>query len=115
LLARGRPAREVVALEVALQDAIVRLLGNTALLLLGNSSRPLRQRLVALYFEETNVVSHVETQREFLLQTMQTPAKPERIAENQRAYLRARTEPLRQRLQKLPLSPTLASRRRRKL
>ena len=114
LLARGRPLHEVVALEVALQDAIVRLLGNTALLLLGNSSRPLRARLVGLYFEETDVVSHVETQRQFLAQTMRTAADPERIAHSQRAYLRARTEPLRQRLQKLPVGPTLVSHQRRK-
>jgi DNA-binding FadR family transcriptional regulator len=115
LLARGRPLHEVVTLEIALQDAIVRRLGNTALLLLGNSSRPLRQRLVALYFADTDVVSHVETQRQFLMQTMQAPAEPQRIAERQRAYLRERTEPLRQRLQRLPLSPTLVPRRQRKL
>lgn len=115
LIAKQKPVLEILALELDLQDRIVRLLGNTTLMLLGNSSRPLRRKLVLLYFEETDVRSHIETQRQFLTRAVQGPADAGQIAETYRSYLRSRTEPLRRRLQALPVSPTLAPRRRKKL
>jgi GntR family transcriptional regulator, transcriptional repressor for pyruvate dehydrogenase complex len=114
LLAGRKALAPIVALELDLQDRIARLLGNTTLMLLGNSSRPLRRKLVALYFEETDVRAHVLAQRQFLVAAAQSQADAGQIAETYRAYLRSRTEPLRRRLQALPVSPTLVSRRRRK-
>jgi len=114
LLAKSKAVAEVVALELDLQDDITRLLGNTTLMLLRNSSRPLRRKLVALYFEETSVRDHVEAQRALLAGARRGTPDAEQLAENYRQYLRLKTEPLRRRLQTLPVNPAIVSRRRRK-
>jgi GntR family transcriptional repressor for pyruvate dehydrogenase complex len=106
----GNGLSTVAELEVSLQDQIIRVLGNTALVLLANSSRPFRLRLVCLYFEECDVRAHVEAQRAQLRQIMSSLALNELdIVGSYRAYLRQCTSGLRKRLQALPVGPALVS------
>lgn len=105
-LDEGADLARLTDLEIAMQDRVVHLLGNTSLLLLGNSSRPLRSRLVRLFFESTDVREHVEAQRALLRQALSgAGVSAEQIASSYRAYLRERTQPMRRRLEALPLSP----------
>lgn len=113
LLDSKKDVSRVAALEVALQDRVMRLLGNTSLVLLGNSSRPLRMKLVTLYFEVTDVRSHVESQRALLRRGIGGSLGAEQIATSYREYLRERTVALRLRLQSLPVNPSRSSPRRR--
>jgi GntR family transcriptional repressor for pyruvate dehydrogenase complex len=110
LEAEATPAT-LAELEVALQDRLVRVLGNTGLVLLGNSSRPLRQRLVQMFFEEVAMREHVEMQRALLRESMNrasvSPLSAPEIATFYRAYLLERSAPLRRRLSALPMNPAL--------
>ena len=107
LTTHKRALPDVVALELELQDRIVRLLGNTGLVLLGNSSRPLRHKLVELYFGETDVVAHVEAQRRLLNEAFGSRRVAERIAKTYRAYRRDKSEALRRPLESLPVGPSI--------
>lgn len=105
--ARG-PASQLVELEVALQDRVIRTLGNTGLILLGNSSRPLRRQLVTLFFETIDVREHVNAQRA-LVQAWIAGGQlsAELVSAGYRAYLLRHTQPLRSRLLSMPMNPAL--------
>jgi len=100
----GMPA--VIVLEIVLQDTIVRILGNTTLVLLFNSSRPVRSYMSQLFFEETNVRQHVKAHQKVLRSATQDGASYD-VASEYRAYLKKHMLPLRRRLQALPPSPSL--------
>jgi GntR family transcriptional regulator, transcriptional repressor for pyruvate dehydrogenase complex len=109
---RGRGPRDLarlVELEIALQDRMLRIAGNTGLILLGNSSRPLRRHMVQLFFDATDVRQHVSDQRALFRQvTSHSRVSADDVAKGYRAYLVERTAALRKRLLALPVNPTLA-------
>jgi len=110
----GEPLERVVELEVELQDKLVRRAGNASMILLGNSSRPLRRHLVQLYFEETDVRQHVQAQRALFHHFSHDERgerggrDADRIHASYRAYLSERAAPLRAHLSALPRKPALA-------
>ncbi|MDB4972352.1 MAG: Regulatory protein GntR [Myxococcaceae bacterium] len=107
-LAATASIERLVDLEIALQDRITRMVGNTGLMLLANSSRPLRLRVVRLYFELIDVREHIEAQQMMLRAAAGiTPAAAPAVASAYRGFLVARTAPLRTHLQSLPVSPAL--------
>jgi DNA-binding FadR family transcriptional regulator len=110
VLDAGGERAKVLDLEIALQDQILRIVGNTTLVLLGNSSRPLRRTLVGLFFETTDVREHVTAQRAmFRAAARREGLSAEQIAKDYRAYLALRTQALRERLLALPMNPSLVS------
>lgn len=104
-LDRGAKLDEVAELEVRLHDAITRLQGSTIARLLANSTRPLRRRMVALFYETIDVRAHVDTLRAQLRNQMAGSADSETISRGLRAYLMERTRPLRERIAKLHPEP----------
>ena len=98
-------ARADGVLDIRVHDAVVRLQGSTFAKLMANSTRPLRRRLVALFFETIDVRQHVETMRAQLRNQMAGSADPETIERGLRAYLTERTRPLRERIAKLHPEP----------
>ncbi len=101
----GAKLDEVAELDLRVHDAIVRLQGSTFARLMTNSTRPLRRRLVALFFETIDVREHLETMRAQLRNRMAGNADPETIERGLRAYLTERTRPLRERIAKLHPEP----------
>jgi DNA-binding FadR family transcriptional regulator len=98
----------LVNLEVVLQDTIVRILGNTTLMLMFNSSRPVRAYMARLSLEETNVRQHVKAHQRVLRNATQLQeGGTYDVASDYRAYLKKHTLPLRRRLQALPPNPSL--------
>jgi len=108
LLDVSEPMERVVELEVELQDKLVRSAGNASLILLGNSSRPLRRHLVRLYFEATDVRQHVHAQRALFHQFTTGARDPGLVHASYRTYLSERAAPLRAHLLALPRNPALA-------
>jgi DNA-binding FadR family transcriptional regulator len=106
--AANATAVRLIDLEIALQDRVIRTLGNTCLILLGNSSRPLRRQLVTLFFETIDVRCHVTAQRALILELIAgQQLSAEAIAAAYRDYLLQNTQPLRERLLKMPMNPAL--------
>ncbi|MET0390775.1 MAG: GntR family transcriptional regulator [Polyangiales bacterium] len=107
-LDRNAELERVIDLEVQLQDRVLRTGGNTGLILLGNSSRPLRRQLLRLYFEASDVRQHVTTQRALFHELVSAPSlRADEIAAIYRAFLVECTTELRARLQALPMNPSL--------
>jgi GntR family transcriptional repressor for pyruvate dehydrogenase complex len=102
---------KIVQLEVALQNRVFRMLGNTGFMLFNNSSRPLRARMAKVYFETIDVRGHVGMHRK-LLRDARGGAPPEELARGYRANLQKRTGALRKRLQAMPTNPSIIESRR---
>lgn len=101
---------EVVEQEIAQQDRTVRVLGNVTLELLGNSSRPLRRRVLRMFFETVDASHHIATQRAMSRAASQWPERtPEKIASIFRKYLEESTQVLRTNLLALPMNPSFAT------
>jgi len=110
LLDRGADMERVIELELALQDQVLDMVGNTLVVLVGNSSRPLRRNLVRRFYASIDVRAHVTMQRELFQHVMATREIPvDAVAKAYHAYLVERTAPLRERLLALPLNPSLAA------
>jgi DNA-binding FadR family transcriptional regulator len=114
-LEAGADTERLAAYEVELQDSLARILGNTTLILLGNSNRAARRRMAALFLETLDAAelrSHIDTHRAFLRKALEQGARAgdahfEELAADYRTYLDARTQKLRRRLQAMPISPSL--------
>ncbi len=104
-LDRSAKLDELAELDVRLHDAITRLHGNTIARLLANSTRPLRRRMVALFYETIDVRTHIDTMRAKLRNQMAGSADPESISRGLRAYLLELTRPLRERIAQLHPEP----------
>lgn len=102
---RGAKLDEQAELDIRVHDAVVRLQGSTFAKLMANTTRPLRRRMVALFFETIDVRQHIETMRAQLRNLMAGSADPETIERGLRAYLTERTGPLRERIAKLHPEP----------
>lgn len=107
LLKTRPPIAEIVDRELEIQDAVTRLQGSTIARLVGNSSRPLRRRMLALYFEGADVRRHVEGMRRQLRALLQARPPVEVIERIFRDDMVARTRALRARIATLPAEPRL--------
>jgi DNA-binding FadR family transcriptional regulator len=104
----GADLDRLAALEVELQDGFARVVGRITLILLGNSNRAARLHLAKGYFETTDVREHIAVHRELLRKALQLAGSTDtELPLEYRAFLQERTEPLRQRLRALPISPAL--------
>ncbi|HEX3593594.1 MAG TPA: GntR family transcriptional regulator [Polyangiaceae bacterium] len=111
LLDAGAEISELVEVEVAIQEYVVRALGNLGLRLLSNSSRALRFRIGAMFFETVDVRAHVSSQRNLVRRWMNDSKRAsaesiERGIEEYRNYLLEHTAALRRRFQALPVNPS---------
>ena len=106
MIDRKASLEEIVELELEAQHVMAKLYGSTVLTLVANTTLSLRRTLVKMLFETIDVRRHVESQREQLHIVMTEKLTPEEIAFAYRAYLQSIVEGLRDRLAKLPLSPS---------
>jgi len=103
-----RDVAQLAALEVELQDGFTRVVGNTTLMLMGNSNRAARLRLTKEHFQLSDPRAQVEMHRELLRKALQSAGVARgALALGYRAFLLQHTQPLRQLLQTLPISPAL--------
>jgi GntR family transcriptional repressor for pyruvate dehydrogenase complex len=107
ILSTDKDIDRLAALEIELQDGFARIVGNTTLMLMGNSNRAARLRLTKEHFQLSDVRVQVETHRDLLRHALKASGVPDSaLALEYRAFLQKHTLPLRQRLQALPISPT---------
>lgn len=107
-LSAGGDLDRLAALEVELQDGLAHIVGNTMLLLLGNSNRPARAYLARAFFQTIDVGAHVEAHREVLRKALRDAGSASSMVPIEyRAYLEERTQLLRRQLSELPISPQL--------
>ena len=95
-----------VELEIAIQDAVIRLAGSTALDLLANSTRSLRRQLTRALFELVDPQVLVRRQRAQVRAVLEQRPSSEAVVEAHRRTLRAHGELLRRELASLPPNPT---------
>jgi GntR family transcriptional repressor for pyruvate dehydrogenase complex len=108
LLDAGADLDQVVAIELDIQDALLALVGSTALELLGNSTRPLRRKLGRMlldFVDPRALVTNQRAQVRAVLKGRAPIAAPD-FAETHRRYLLALNEPLRRHLASLPPNPS---------
>lgn len=105
-LARRGGLHAAVDLEVAIQDAVIRLAGNTALDLLANSTRGLRRQLTRMLFELLDPQELVRKQRAQVRGVLEQRPSSEAVVEARRRALSAQAELLRRKLAALPPNPS---------
>ena len=105
LLDAGSDLDAVVELELELQDAIVALVGSTALDLLGNSTRSLRRKLGRLLVARIDVRAQVSFQRAQVRAVLRASPAQLHQSEAHRRYLIEHNAPLRRHLASLPPNP----------
>jgi DNA-binding FadR family transcriptional regulator len=108
VLDAGGDLDQVVAIELDIQDALLSLVGSTALELLANSTRPLRRKLGRMLLDFVDARELVTRQRAQVRAVLRGRAQLEapEVAENHRRYLLALNEPLRRHLAGLPPNPS---------
>lgn len=105
LLEQGASNKDLAAIEVQIQDEIVKLAGGTILRLFANSMRRFRLQFGASFFNTIDVHGHVGAQRAFLRELMAGGITPDEIADRYRKYLAGQTRAHRARIARLPLNP----------
>ncbi len=104
-LKKGADLFELAAIEVEIQDEIVRLAGSTILRLFANSMRKVRVQFVASFFKTVDVKAHILSMRTMIQLVMAGGITPETSAMRFKAYLHEHTKAHRARIAGMPSSP----------
>jgi GntR family transcriptional regulator, transcriptional repressor for pyruvate dehydrogenase complex len=105
VMKKGADYLELAAIEVEIQDMIVKLAGSTILRLFANSMRQLRIQFVASFFKTVDVQQHVLTMRTFIQMLMAGGTTPDESALRFKAYLHEHTRAHRSRIAAMPSGP----------
>jgi GntR family transcriptional regulator, transcriptional repressor for pyruvate dehydrogenase complex len=105
LLEKGAGNYEIAAVEVEIQDEIVKLAGSTILRLFANSMRRFRMQFSTVFFRTIDMREHITTQRSLLQEALAGTVTPDDIAARYRQYLSEITRPHRSRIARLPANP----------
>ncbi len=104
-LKKGINYRELAAIEVEIQDMIVKLAGSTILRLFANSMRQLRIQFVASFFKTVDVGRHIITMRTLIQLVMAGGTTPDESAMRFKSYLHEHTRAHRSRIAAMPSGP----------
>ncbi|MEA2102301.1 MAG: hypothetical protein U9P80_06975, partial [Thermodesulfobacteriota bacterium] len=77
--------QEIVRMEIAEEDLVVKLANNTVFLLISNSSRPLRKKMIEIFVEsidQKTLIKHIEDRKILLKKLMTGPKKDVPISIN---------------------------------
>jgi GntR family transcriptional regulator, transcriptional repressor for pyruvate dehydrogenase complex len=113
VMKKGANYLELAALEVELQDMIVKLAGSTILRLFANSMRQLRIRFAASFFKTVDVGQHILTMRTLIQLVMAGCTTPDESAMRFKAYLLEHTRAHRSRIAAMPSGPNRRGDRQR--
>jgi hypothetical protein len=102
---KGINYRELAAIEVEIQDMIVKLAGSTILRLFANSMRQLRIQFVASFFKTVDVGQHIITMRTLIQLVMAGGTTPDESAMRFKSYLHEHTRAHRSRIAAMPSGP----------
>jgi GntR family transcriptional regulator, transcriptional repressor for pyruvate dehydrogenase complex len=102
---KGTNYLELAAIEVEIQDMIVKLAGSTILRLFANSMRQLRIRFVASFFKTIEVQQHILTMGSLIKLLMAGGTTPDESAMRFKAYLHEHTRAHRSRIAGMPSGP----------
>ena len=102
---KGINYRELAAIEVEIQDMIVKLAGSTILRLFANSMRQLRIQFVASFFKTVDVGQHILTMRTLIQLVMAGGTTPDESAMRFKSYLHEHTRAHRSRIAAMPSGP----------
>ncbi len=102
---KGINYRELAAIEVEIQDMIVKLAGSTILRLFANSMRQLRIQFVASFFKTVDVGQHIITMRTLIRLVMAGGTTPDESAMRFKSYLHEHTRAHRSRIAAMPSGP----------
>jgi GntR family transcriptional repressor for pyruvate dehydrogenase complex len=102
---KGTNYRELAAIEVEIQDMIVKLAGSTILRLFANSMRQLRIQFVASFFKTVDVGQHILTMRTLIQLVMAGGSTPDESAMRFKAYLHEHTSTHRSRIAAMASGP----------
>jgi GntR family transcriptional regulator, transcriptional repressor for pyruvate dehydrogenase complex len=105
LLNRGATNQELAAVEVEIQDKIVRLAGSTILRLFANSMRRFRMQFETSFFKTIDVHQHINAQRSLLQEILAGTITPDEAVDRYRSYLSEQTGKHRERIARLPANP----------
>jgi len=97
---------EVVEIELEMHIALVKASGSTVLMLLTNTTLPVRRTLVRLLYDTVDPLTHVESQREILRTAMTGKVTPDEVATAYRTFWQSESQPLIDRIAQLPISPS---------
>jgi DNA-binding FadR family transcriptional regulator len=100
---------QVVEIELDIQDALLALVGSTALELLGNSTRPLRRKLGRMLLDLVDPRALVKRQRAQVRAVLKQPPSGDALVEAHRRHLVELNAPLRKKLAALPPNPSRKS------
>jgi GntR family transcriptional regulator, transcriptional repressor for pyruvate dehydrogenase complex len=108
LIENGAALDQVVEVELDIQDALIALVGSTALDLLANSTRGLRRKLGRMLLDFVDARELVKRQRAQVRSVLKGPQRTDArdLAEAHRRYLIALNAPLRRHLASLPPNPS---------
>ncbi|HOS96126.1 MAG TPA: GntR family transcriptional regulator [Deltaproteobacteria bacterium] len=98
LLDKGADPADIAAVEVELQDYLVRLSGSTIVRLLANSLRRSRLQFVGSFYRTVDVKAHILAQRSLIRLIAEGGHSPEKIAGLYRSYLQEHTRSHRARI-----------------
>jgi hypothetical protein len=98
LMKQGAQLPELAAVEVEIQDYLVRLSGSTILMLAANSMRRSRVQFVTSFYRTVNVQEHILAQRTLIRLVAAGGHTPDEIAERYRSYLLEHTRAHRARI-----------------
>ena len=100
---------QVVEVELDLQDALLALVGSTALELLGNSTRPLRRKLGRMLLDLVDPRALCKRQRAQVRAVLKAQPEGDALIEAHRRYLIELNAPLRRKLASLAPNPSRRS------
>jgi GntR family transcriptional regulator, transcriptional repressor for pyruvate dehydrogenase complex len=108
LIESGAALDQVVEVELDIQDALLALVGSTALDLLANSTRGLRRKLGRMLLDFVDARELVKRQRAQVRSVLKGPQRIDtrELTDAHRRYLIALNEPLRRHLASLPPNPS---------
>jgi GntR family transcriptional regulator, transcriptional repressor for pyruvate dehydrogenase complex len=104
LLHQGATNKELAAIEVEIQDKIVKLTGSTILRLFANSMRRFRLQFQTAFFKTIDVHQHINAQRSLLQEVLAGTMTPDEVIDRYRSYLSEQTCNHRARIAQLPVN-----------
>jgi GntR family transcriptional repressor for pyruvate dehydrogenase complex len=102
----GGDLDQLVEIELDIQDALLGLIGSTALELLANSTRPLRRKLGRMLLDLIDPRELVCRQRARVRSVLKARPTSEALTQSHRRYLVELNAPLRRKLASLPPNPS---------
>ncbi|HVN72948.1 MAG TPA: GntR family transcriptional regulator [Desulfomonilia bacterium] len=109
---KGIDYQELAAIEVEIQDEIVKLAGSTILRLFANSMRRLRVQFVASFLKTVDIQKHILAQRTIIQLIMAGGTTPDESASRFKMYLHEQTRAHRARIARMASSPNRRSERK---